>query len=84
MRIHFGKKRAVIAYALFALTALLHVHFLILEMFVCIKPQGMKVFDLTPELANATKVLAANQGINHEQFDDHLEQLRLATRDAAA
>ncbi|AXE31048.1 DUF1304 domain-containing protein [Chromobacterium phragmitis] len=46
-----------------ALTALLHVYFLILEMFLWDKPLGMKTFRLTPERARDTKVLAANQGL---------------------
>lgn len=46
-----------------ALMALLHVYFLILEMFLWDKPLGMKTFRLTPERARDTKVLAANQGL---------------------
>ncbi|RTM13389.1 MAG: DUF1304 domain-containing protein [Bradyrhizobiaceae bacterium] len=46
-----------------ALVAALHVLFLILEMFLWDKPQGMKVFRNTPEKAEITKVLAANQGL---------------------
>ena len=46
-----------------ALVALLHVGFLVLEMFLWDKPQGMKVFRLSPEQAAATRVLAANQGL---------------------
>ncbi|KMN48149.1 DUF1304 domain-containing protein [Chromobacterium violaceum] len=46
-----------------ALVALLHVYFLILEMFLWDKPLGMKTFRLTPERARDTKVLAANQGL---------------------
>ncbi|ATP28089.1 hypothetical protein CR207_06640 [Chromobacterium violaceum] len=45
------------------LVALLHVYFLILEMFLWDKPLGMKTFRLTPERARDTKVLAANQGL---------------------
>ncbi|HEX5340679.1 MAG TPA: DUF1304 domain-containing protein [Gammaproteobacteria bacterium] len=43
--------------------ALLHLWFLILEMFLWDKPLGRKVFKLTPEFATASKVLAANQGL---------------------
>lgn len=43
--------------------ALLHVYFLVLEMFLWTKPIGLKAFGLTPERAEATKVLAANQGL---------------------
>ncbi|MEO4027021.1 DUF1304 domain-containing protein [Chromobacterium vaccinii] len=46
-----------------ALVALLHVYFLILEMFLWDKPLGMKTFRLTQERARDTKVLAANQGL---------------------
>lgn len=46
-----------------ALVAALHVFFLILEMFLWDKPQGLKVFHNTPEKAAITKVLAANQGL---------------------
>ncbi len=48
---------------LIALVAALHVYFLILEMFLWNKPQGMKAFHLTPEKAAITKPLAANQGL---------------------
>lgn len=53
----------LIANVLVALVAALHVFFLILEMFLWDKPQGMKVFRNTPEKAEITKVLAANQGL---------------------
>lgn len=53
----------LIANVLVALVAALHVLFLILEMFLWDKPQGMKVFRNTPEKAEITKVLAANQGL---------------------
>ena len=46
-----------------ALVALLHVYFLVLEMFLWDKPFGMRVFRLTPDFAKATKALAANQGV---------------------
>ncbi|MEO5902430.1 MAG: DUF1304 domain-containing protein [Gemmatimonadaceae bacterium] len=45
------------------LVALLHVYFLIMEMFLWTKPAGMKAFGLTPEQAQSTKVLAMNQGL---------------------
>ena len=53
----------LIANVLVALVAALHVLFLSLEMFLWDKPQGMKVFRNTPEKAEITKVLAANQGL---------------------
>jgi putative membrane protein len=43
--------------------ALLHLGFLILEMFLWTKPFGMRTFRLSPELAQATAGLAANQGL---------------------
>jgi putative membrane protein len=46
-----------------ALVALLHVYFLVLEMFLWDKPIGLRVFRQTPEAAAASKVLAANQGL---------------------
>lgn len=46
-----------------ALVALLHLYFLVLEMFLWTKPFGMKTFGLTPQFAAASKGLAANQGL---------------------
>jgi putative membrane protein len=46
-----------------ALVALLHVYFLVLEMFLWDKPAGLRAFGQTPESAAASKVLAANQGL---------------------
>src|SRR5690606_4803554 len=43
--------------------ALLHLYFLVLEMFLWTKPRGRRVFGLTPEQAEQTRVLAANQGL---------------------
>jgi putative membrane protein len=51
------------AFVLSALVALLHLYFLVLEMFLWDKPAGRKVFKTTPEFAAASKVLAANQGL---------------------
>lgn len=45
------------------LVALLHIYFLILEMFLWTKPKGLKVFGQTLEKAKASAVLAANQGL---------------------
>jgi putative membrane protein len=52
-----------IANALVALVALLHVYFLILEMFLWTKPLGLKTFRQSPEKAQDSAVLAANQGL---------------------
>jgi len=46
-----------------ALVALLHVYFLVLEMFLWDKPIGLRVFGQTKEAATASKALAANQGL---------------------
>lgn len=53
----------IAANALVALVALLHLYFLVLEMFLWDKPRGLKTFGNTAEQAAATKVLAANQGL---------------------
>jgi len=45
------------------LVALLHLYFLVLEMFLWTRPLGLKVFRNTPEKAETTRVLAANQGL---------------------
>ena len=54
---------ATIANIVVLLVALIHVYILVLEMFLWDKPKGMKAFNLTPEFAAQTKVLAANQGL---------------------
>ncbi|MED5523682.1 MAG: DUF1304 domain-containing protein [Pseudomonadota bacterium] len=54
---------SLIANIVVALVALLHLYFLVLEMFLWDKPKGMKAFGLTPEKAQITKVMAANQGL---------------------
>lgn len=51
------------ANAVIALVALLHCYFLYLEMFLWTKPAGLKAFGQTREAAEASKVLAANQGL---------------------
>ena len=45
------------------LVVLLHVWFLVLEMFIWDKPYGLRTFGLTREFALASKSLAANQGL---------------------
>ena len=51
------------AQILVALVALLHVYILVLEMFLWTKPQGLRTFRNTPEKAETTRLLAANQGL---------------------
>jgi putative membrane protein len=46
-----------------SVVGLLHLAFLVLEMFLWNTPFGRKSFRLTPEFAAATRVLAANQGL---------------------
>lgn len=53
----------IVAYVLVGLVAALHLYFLVLEMFLWTKPLGLTTFSNTPEFAEATKVLAANQGL---------------------
>jgi putative membrane protein len=53
----------VIAAVLVVLVALLHAYFLVLEMFLWTRPLGLKIFRNTPEKAETTRVLAANQGL---------------------
>jgi len=42
---------------------LLHIYFLVLEMFFWDKPLGRKAFGLTQEFATQSKAMAANQGL---------------------
>lgn len=52
-----------LAIALIVLVALLHLFFLVLEMFLWTRPYGRKVFRQSREAAEQSKVLAANQGL---------------------
>ena len=54
---------STVAIALVVLVALLHLYFLVLEMFLWTRPPGLKTFRNTPENAAITRVLAANQGL---------------------
>ena len=47
--------------AVVLLIAVLHLYFLVLEMFLWDKPAGLKAFGQTQAAATASKVLAANQ-----------------------
>jgi putative membrane protein len=53
----------ILANLVVALIALVHLYFLILEMFLWNTPKGWRTFDLTPEFATASRALAANQGL---------------------
>jgi putative membrane protein len=52
-----------LAVVLVALVALLHVWFLVMEMFLWNRPFGHKRFRMSPEKAEMTASLAANQGL---------------------
>jgi putative membrane protein len=51
------------ANVLIGLVAALHVYFLVLEMFLWTKPRGLRVFKQSLDKAQASAVLAANQGL---------------------
>jgi len=52
-----------IATTLTVLVAALHGYFLVLEMFLWNRPAGRRIFRTTPEFAQASRALAANQGL---------------------
>ncbi len=54
---------SVIAAVLVVSVAALHAWFLVLETFLWTRPAGLKTFRNTPEKAETTRVLAANQGL---------------------
>ena len=54
---------SLIANLVVALVGLLHVYILVLEMFLWTKPAGLRAFGHSPAAAEASKVLAANQGL---------------------
>lgn len=53
----------IVADVALVVVALLHLGFLVLEMFLWTKPFGLRTFRLTPEIAQASAGLAANQGL---------------------
>lgn len=53
----------IFADILIGIIALLHIYFLVLEMFFWDKPKGLKTFGHTQESATASKTLAMNQGL---------------------
>ena len=53
----------MLATVLVVLVALLHVYFMVLEMFLWTKPAGRRAFGTTQEQAEQSKVLAMNQGL---------------------
>ena len=53
----------IAATVLIAVVAALHAYFLVLEMFLWRTPFGRRTFRTTPEAAESSAVLAANQGL---------------------
>jgi putative membrane protein len=53
----------ILAKLLTAIVALEHLYFLYLEMFVWTTPRVQRIFGTTPDFAQASKALAANQGL---------------------
>ncbi len=53
----------IAATILIGLTALAHLWFMVLEMFLWRTPLGLRVFGMRPRQAEATAVLAGNQGL---------------------
>jgi len=54
---------SLVASVLVALVALLHLGFLVLEMFLWTKPIGRRIFGLPPDVMKGSAALAANQGL---------------------
>ncbi|MEK8127290.1 DUF1304 domain-containing protein [Paenibacillus filicis] len=54
---------SILSLILVGLVALEHIYILFLEMFMWATPKGMKTFGTTREFAEASKSLAANQGL---------------------
>ncbi len=54
---------AIASTVVIAAVTLLHLYFLVLEMFLWDKPAGLRAFRQTLEAAQASKKLAANQGL---------------------
>lgn len=53
----------LVANVLIVVVAILHIGFLVLEMFYWDHPVGRKRFGMTPEYSKASATLAANQGL---------------------
>ncbi|MEE9352017.1 MAG: DUF1304 domain-containing protein [Thiotrichaceae bacterium] len=54
---------SVISTVIISIVILLHLYFLVLEMFLWNHPYGRKTFGLSTEFAERSKSLAANQGL---------------------
>lgn len=53
----------LVAHVAVFLVAIEHIYILVLEMFLWNKPAGLRAFGQTQQMADATQVLAANQGL---------------------
>ena len=53
----------ILANIVIGFVAVLHLGFLVLEMFLWNKPFGMKTFNMTKAVADSSAALAANQGL---------------------
>ena len=53
----------IVSQVLLFAVALVHVWFLVLEMFLWTHPLGLRIFGMTAEVAASSAVLAANQGL---------------------
>jgi putative membrane protein len=62
-RFPLGVKMTIIANLIIAVVALLHLGFLVLEMFLWNHPVGRKTFKMTREVSESSATLAANQGL---------------------
>jgi putative membrane protein len=54
---------SIVTNIIIAIVGVMHLGFLVLEMFLWKKPVGLKVFRMTKEIAESSAVLAANQGL---------------------
>ena len=79
-----GTALKIIAHLLVGVVALLHAGFLVLEMFLWTAPLGLKTFNMTPEVAASSKVLAANQGLYNGFLAAGLVWGLIATQSATA
>jgi len=53
----------MLANLLTGIVAAIHVYIVVLEMVLWTRPAGRRAFGMTPEFAQSTRVLAANQGL---------------------
>lgn len=54
---------ALVTRVFVGIIAVLHIAFLVLEMFYWDRPLGRRIFHTTPEFSRASAILAANQGL---------------------